>query len=189
MAKGLPPELSGPPILVGDLREVPAELSLFPGVPTEFAGEMRPLPDRKQVLLADGENAAADFYVFTAVPKAGRIWGVVLNDLLLTFDPASPNKGNNFGVPWIPISIRNFEGKEIVRVYTDEYGRYNALVPSTWTSTCRRRAASARACSPVCLNDPGPIPDPENPGSSSSTPGTTRATGASARIGTSSPAR
>ena len=43
------PELL-PPISVGDLHLVPAELTLFPGVGAPFAGQMRPLADRKQIL-------------------------------------------------------------------------------------------------------------------------------------------
>ena len=50
---------------------VPAELSLFPGVTSVFAGQQRPLCDRKQVILSNGQNAAADFHLFTDVPKAG----------------------------------------------------------------------------------------------------------------------
>jgi len=153
-----------PPICVGELRQVPEVLNLFPGVEAPYAGQWRPLPDRKQVFLEQGQNAAADFFMFTEVPKAGRIWGVVFNDVLLEFDPNNPNKGTNLGVPWLPISIKDWRGNELVRVYTDEWGKYNALVPSTFTVNLPTPSGVSPNILSVHLNDPGPIPDPNNPG-------------------------
>ena len=69
---------------------VPAELSLYPGEPAFYAGQHRPLCDRKQVTLINGKNAAADFFMFTMVPKAARGVGLVNNDLGITANPASP---------------------------------------------------------------------------------------------------
>ncbi len=153
-----------PPVCVGEPHRVPAELSLFPGVPAPFAGTTRPLCDRKQVRMGRGQNSAADFFVFTEVPKAGRIWGMVLNDVLLEFNPDSPKKGTNFGVPWLPISIKDFRGNELVRTYSDEWGKYNALVPSTYTVNRPTPTGVSPGMLTVCLNDPGPIPDPSTPG-------------------------
>lgn len=157
------PEL-GPPLCVGDIRTVPDELSLFPGIPAPFAGQDRPLADRKLVVLSGGLNAACDFFFFTEVPKAARIWGMVLNDVALEFDPDSPRKGSNLGVAWIPVSIKDWAGVEVARVYTDEWGGYNALVPSTYTNNLGAPSGMSPNILVAHLNDPGPIPDPGNPG-------------------------
>jgi len=153
-----------PPPCVGDGHEVPAELSLFPGIPSAYAGETRPLCDRKQVYLTDGKNAAADFFMLTEVPIAAHIVGMVLNDLANEFDPNSPQFGEKYAPPWIPISIRDWTGKEIVRTHTDEFGRYNVLVPSTFTADRPMPSGMAPNMLTVAINDPGPIPDPTNPG-------------------------
>jgi hypothetical protein len=102
-------------------------------IPAPFAGESRPLCDRKQVTLTEGQNAAADFHVFTHVPKAARAVGFANNDLAAEFNVLSPNFGEKLAPAWIPVSFRDWTGKEIVRIYTDEFGHYNALLPSTYT--------------------------------------------------------
>lgn len=153
-----------PPACVGEDHTVPAFMSLFPDLDAPYAGEVRKLCNRKQVALTSGQNTAADFFFFTAVPKAARIVGMALNDVLLEFDPDSPQKGTNYGVPWIPVAIRDAWGNELARVYTDEWGFYNALVPSTFTVNLPIPTGVAPNMISVCLNDPGPIPDPDNPG-------------------------
>ena len=160
-----------PPICVGDRVEagysatVPAELVLFPGVPAPFAGEVRPLCNRKQITLGGGGlNAAVDFWMYTEVPKASRMVGFVLDDLANEFDPTSPQFGEKFGPAWIPISIRDYTGNEISRIYSDEFGQYNAMVPSTYTVNAPSPTGVSQNMLTVCLNDPGPIPDPSNPG-------------------------
>jgi hypothetical protein len=157
------PELP-PPFCLGEPHVVPPELTLFPGVAGYYAGQTRPLCDRKQAIVRTNQNAAADFYVFTEVPLLGRGWGVVLNDALLEFNPNSPNMANNFGVPYLPISLKDFNGHEVVRVYTDEWGHYDVLVPSTYTANVPAPSGMSPGMLNICLNDPGPIPDPLHPG-------------------------
>jgi hypothetical protein len=69
----------GNPICVGDVHVVPEQLSLFPGVPVvpAFAGKQTRLCDRKLVVLANGQNAAANFFLFTKAPVAGHIAGML----------------------------------------------------------------------------------------------------------------
>jgi hypothetical protein len=154
-----------PPVCVGDTRPVPEFQTLFPGqqLAAPFAGEERPLCDRKQVRVAPGLNAASDFFVFTHVPKAARIWGMALNDVLLAFDPDDPLKGTNFGVPHVPISIQDWSGNEIQRTYTDRWGKYDAVVPSTYTVNVASPSGVAPNILTVCLNSPG-RPDPATGG-------------------------
>ncbi len=156
----VPSQLLMPPACVGDLHTVPAELSLFPGVPAAFAGQDRPLCNRKQIWLGEGMNAAADFFVFTEVPIAAHIVGTSLNDLANTFDPNNPAFGEKAAAAHIPVSIRDFTGREINRVYTDEFGNFNALVPSTFTANLPQPSGMSPNVLIACMNDPGPIPDP-----------------------------
>jgi hypothetical protein len=149
---------------VGEDHLVPDTLSLFEDIEAPFAGQMKPLCDRKSVYLNDGRNAAADFFLYTPVPKAGRIWGMVLNDVLLAFGPDNPMKGNNFAPSWLPVSIRDWTGAEVNRVYTDEWGKYNALVPSTYTVNVAAPSGVSPNMLEACINHPGPIDDPANPG-------------------------
>jgi large repetitive protein len=113
-----------------------------------------PLCDRKQVILSDAQNAAADFFVFTEVPKAGRFVGFILNDLANEFDPDSPSFGEKFAPPWLPVSIRDFKGQVISRVYSDEFGNYNALVPSTFTANLPIPSGYSPNMLTVVINDP-----------------------------------
>ncbi len=159
-----PSPLALPPVCVGDGHIVPAELTLFPGIAAPYAGTSRPLCDRKQITLTTGKNAAVDFALFTEVPVAGHVVGFVLNDVANEFDPRSPTFGEKLAAPFLPISIRDYTGREISRVYTDQYGLYNALVPSTYTMNRPAPSGISPSMMTFCLNSPGPIPDPANPG-------------------------
>ena len=163
----IPTPLLFPAACVGDRAPrypaaVPAELDLFPGIAAPFAGENRPLCDRKLVNLSAGQNAAADFFMFTEVPKAARIVGFVLNDLANEFNPDSPSFGEKVGAPWLPISIQDYEGIEVLRIYSDEWGGYNALVPSTYTKNIGSPTGVSPGMYKLCLNHPGPIVDPND---------------------------
>jgi len=143
---------------------VPGELTLFPGIEAPFAGTYRPACDRKQVALTEGRNTAADFFMFTEVPIAAHFKGMILDDTANEFDPNSPQFGEKYAPPWMPVSIRDWTGREIGRVYSDEWGTYNGLVPSTYTVNIASPSGVSPSMITVCLNHPGPIPDPNNPG-------------------------
>ncbi|MAF84060.1 MAG: hypothetical protein QGH93_05605 [Gammaproteobacteria bacterium] len=153
----IPSPLLLPPVCVGDDHIVPAEMSLFPGEPAPWAGEPRPLCDRKQIMLSDKQNAAGDFFLFTYVPKSARMVGLVTNDLGAEIDPAKPQFQEKYAPPWIPISVRDYSNKEILRFYADEFGQYNALVPSTYSIDIANATGVGPAMHEFCLNHPGPI--------------------------------
>lgn len=155
-----------PPLCVGDMHQVPAQLSLFPGVDVDddYANKQRPLCDRKQIYLAQGKNAAVDFFVFTEVPVAAHLVGVVLDDLANEFNEHTPNFGEKFAPPFMPISIRDWTGREISRVYSDQNGSYNALVPSTYSVNLPMPSGVSPNMLETCINSPGPILD-TRPGS------------------------
>jgi hypothetical protein len=159
-----PSTLALPAQCVGEPHVVPAELSLFAGIPSEYAGQSRALCDRKEVRVADGINAAADFFLFTEVPVAGHIVGMILDDTANEFDPNAPTFGERYAPAWVPVSIRDWTGKEISRVYADQYGTYNALVPSTFTINPPMPSGVSPNMITACMNHAGPIID-ERPGS------------------------
>lgn len=160
-----PSTLALPPVCVGDPHTVPAELRLFPGVECKFAGQTRPLPDRKQVTLSKAQNTPCDFHMFTEVPIASRFVGIILDDLANEFDPSSPQFGEKYSPPWLPVSIRDWTGREISRTYSDQWGAYNAMVPSTYTANVPIPSGMSPNMLTVVLNSPGPIldKDPASP--------------------------
>ncbi|HEY3445009.1 MAG TPA: hypothetical protein VGK67_01550 [Myxococcales bacterium] len=149
------------PACVGEEGTVPAELSLFPGTPAPRAGQLRRLCDKKQVVVADTRATSADFFLFTEVPKAARIWGRVSNDQTVQMDAGHLGRGEHLGAAWMPVSLKDFTGRELVRVYTDEWGRFNALAPSTFTANAPTPAGVSPNMIGVFANDPGPVRNPD----------------------------
>lgn len=145
-----------PSVCVGDDHLVPAELTLFPGVAvgSGYGNTNRPLCDRKQVLLSDGANAVAEFFMFTDVPISAHIKGFILDDTANEGDPNSPQFGEKYAPPYLPVSIRDYTGREIGRTYSDEYGTYNALVPSTYTTNLPAPSGMSPNMLTTCMNDP-----------------------------------
>ena len=174
-----PSALVLPPPIVGDYHLVGDVLTLFPendadgdgspGVAPTFAGKWRPLADRKLVEVRDGKNTAADFHIYTDVPKAARVVGFVLNDLTAEFNAFSPVYGEKGSPGWLPISFRDWKGNEVARTYCDEYGTYNALIPSSYTVNAASPAGIVPNMLTVVLNDPT-MPDPANPASGDRVP-------------------
>jgi len=157
------------PTCAGADHVVPATFS-FDGTPIDsttpqlFAsvGTNVPLCDAKLVRLQEGQNAAADFFVFSQVPIAGRIVGLVTDDLALEFRPGNPRLSDKIGPSFMPISVQDFSGRELVRTYTDEWGQYNALVPSTYTNNIPSPSGISPHMVRVVLNYPG-TPDAPDP--------------------------
>jgi hypothetical protein len=169
----VPSPLALPQPCVGDSRVVPAYFSFVTGPggvlldgydaaasAAPFAGDARPLCDRKQVRLSNGQNAAADFFMFTKVPKAAHVVGMILNDLANEFDPNSPTFGEKYSPPWLPVSFRDWTGREIQRVYADEWGTFNAMLPSTYTVNIPMPSGVSPNMITACMNDAGLIPNP-----------------------------
>ena len=149
---------------VGAMHHIPEFETMFPEqqVPTiNFPYDntmMTPLCDRKQVTLTDGLNAVGAFPLFTQVPRAGRFVGLVTNDLVFEFNPTNVRKGDKLGPSWMPISFKDWQGNEVARVYTDQWGQYETMVPSTFTFAAPDPSGIQPEIITVALNDPGPIP-------------------------------
>jgi large repetitive protein len=138
---------------------VPAELEAFAGV--EIPGRFRDTPsasrpycNKKLVVVAPGTNPFSDFHMFAKAPIAGHIVGMILDDLANEFDPYAPSFGEKYAPPFMPISIRDYAGNEINRVYSDRYGTYNAMVPSTFAYNVPMPSGVAPNMVNVCLNSP-----------------------------------
>ena len=144
---------------VGALRQVPDYNSEFPGAAqaAPFAGAYRHLCDRKEVKVNDESSTLAKFYLFSSTHIAGHFTGTITNDFASEFDPFSPQFGEKFGPPNLPVGLRDFNGNEVARVYSDQWGIYNGLFFSTWSPNPPNPTGYAPQMSIACMNDPGPI--------------------------------
>jgi len=147
---------------VGAERIVPDYNSLFPtaGQNAPFAGATRRLCDRKEVTLEDQATALAKFYVFTPTHIAGHFTGMITNDFASEFDPFSPQFGEKFAPPNLPVALRDYTGNEMGRVYSDQWGIFNGLNYSTFAVNPPNPTGYIPQMMIACMNDPGPIPDP-----------------------------
>ena len=181
-----PSPLLLPPICVGDERLVPQFLSLQTteaGLPIVDPGDLIespgydpaglvgvPLCDRKQIKLSNGQNAATDFFMYSKTPKSAHVVGGILNDLGNEFDPNSPNFSEKFAPPWLPVAFYDWQGTLLNRVHADEFGKFNALLPSTYTVNVPSPSGVSPNMITACMNDAGQVPnedhDPTDPGSS-----------------------
>ncbi|MGC4121321.1 MAG: Ig-like domain-containing protein [Myxococcales bacterium] len=150
------------PECVGAMHRVPDFLALFPQAQqvSPFAGMDRPLCDRKKVVLGDQAQASATFFVFTETPAAANSTGMILDDATAEFNAAAPDFGEKASVPFVPVSIKDSTGQEISRTYSDQWGTYNTLAPSSWTVNPPTPSGYGPNMLVTCMNDPGPIPDP-----------------------------
>ena len=149
---------------VGALRMVPDFISLFPqsGEVSPFAGAMRNLCDRKEVTLQEQQAALAKFWIFTSAHASAHFTGVITDDFTSEFDPFSPQFGEKFSPPDMPVAIKDWTGTEISRVYADHWGTYDGLTYSTWEVNPPNPTGYAPTMMVTCMNDPGtgPTPDP-----------------------------
>jgi len=149
---------------VGAARVVPDYMSLFPqsGQNAPFAGATRPLCDRKEVTLEDQMTVLAKFYVFTSAHIAGHITGIITDDFTSEFDPFSPAFGEKFQPPYLPVSIKDWAGNEVSRVYADQWGVFDGLAYSSWGVNPPDPSGFVPQTFVMCMNDRGTgvAPDP-----------------------------
>lgn len=144
---------------VGAERTVPDLNSLFPGAgqAAPFAGARRRLCDRKEVVLDDQASVLTKFFIFSSTHIAGHFAGTITNDFASEFDPFSPQFGEKFGPPNLPVAMRDFTGNEVARVYSDQWGIYNGLYFSSYSVNPPNPTGYVPQMSIACMNDPGPI--------------------------------
>ena len=95
-----------------------------------------------------------DFHLFTKTPLAGHIVGMILDDTANEFNPAAPAFGEKYAPPFMPVSLRDHTGREFSRVYSDRFGTYNALVPSTFAFNVPMPSGISPNMVTACLNSP-----------------------------------
>jgi IPT/TIG domain len=146
---------------VGENRIVPDYLSLFPQAQetAPFAGATRPLCDRKEVTLANQMSVRVKFALFTSTHIASHYTGVITDDFTSEFDPFSPQFGEKFAPPNMPISTKDYLGNELQRVYSDHWGIYNGVTFSSWDVNPPNITGYSPAMMVQCMNDPGPVLD------------------------------
>ncbi|MDB6042166.1 MAG: hypothetical protein JWM63_717 [Gammaproteobacteria bacterium] len=151
---------------VGAERIVPDYNSLFPtaGQNAPFAGATRRLCDRKEVTVTEQSTALAKFYIFTPTHVAGHFTGTMTNDFASEFDPFSPQFGEKFGPPNLPVAVRDYTGNEMGRVYSDQWGIYDGLNYSTYSVNPPNPTGYIPQMMIACMNDPGPVLDPQGSG-------------------------
>jgi hypothetical protein len=146
---------------VGEARIVPDFMSIFPQAQevAAFAGATRNLCDRKEITLQDQASALAKFYIFSSTHVASHFTGVITDDFTSEFDPFSPVFGEKFSPPDQPVSIKDWAGNEISRVYSDHWGDYDGLTYSTWEVNPPNPTGYGPTMMVTCMNDPGPVLD------------------------------
>jgi len=147
---------------VGETRIVPDYISLYPQSKqvAPFAGASRNLCDRKEVTLSDQMGAIAKFYIYTSTHIASKYTGGITDDYTSEFDPFSPQFGEKFSPPDLPVSLKDWTGSEISRTYADHWGSYDGMTYSTWEVNPPNPTGYSPTMMVVCMNDPGPIPGP-----------------------------
>jgi large repetitive protein len=148
---------------VGMELPVPEFLTLFPGESNpsfKGPGQTWRKCDMKAVPLVPGTNPAPDFYLFTEAPVAGHGVGFILDDTATEFNRFSPSFGEKYAPPHLPVSVQDWTGREITRVYSDQFGSYNFLTPSSFTINPPYPSGVMPNMMVSCMNHPGPIPDP-----------------------------
>ena len=160
------PFLEPPVECVGDPTPVPQYHTLFPDqqVPTDFPGGWSPgitapACDRKYADLTKQRSFVANIGIFTDVPIPARMWGTVWNDLMLEFNPNSPNAAGNLALSWCPVAIKDYKGQTLTRLYTDQWGHFEGLVPSNYDIAPPIPIGLSVSENTVVANDPGPILD------------------------------
>jgi hypothetical protein len=147
---------------VGQARVVPDYISLFPQSQevAPFAGATRNLCDRKEVTLTDQMSVTAKFYIFTSTHIASKFYGGITDDFTSEFDPFSPQFGEKFAPPDLPVAVRDWTGAETSRVYADQWGQYNGMTYSSWEVNPPNPTGYSPTMMVFCMNDPGPIAGP-----------------------------
>ncbi|QCB45696.1 hypothetical protein [Hydrogenophaga sp. PAMC20947] len=147
---------------VGMELPVPAKLTLFPGEDNPAyggAGQTWRKCDMKAVPLVPGTNPAPNFFLYTEAPVAGHGVGFILDDTATEFNRFSPSFGEKYAPPHLPVSVQDWTGREITRVYSDQFGSYNFLTPSSFTINPPYPSGVMPSMMVSCMNHPGPIMD------------------------------
>jgi hypothetical protein len=127
-----------------------------------YEGEDRPLCDTRLITVSDQRSIAPLFSFFTDVPQPGRLFGAVVEDLMLGTDPKEFYYGEKAGIPNAAIGVYDYTGRQVLSTQADANGFFDILLPSTNTFNCPLPAGPCPNMYRVVGNDPG-TPDHPNP--------------------------
>lgn len=144
----------------GDEFEIADSNHMIQMLPPSYYEDPEKNMYKKVVKVAEGMNAAADFYLYTRVPIPGRIVGFLLDDVNIETDPNFIYYGEKRGIPNAPVGIRDFAGKLITTVHSDVNGIFEVLLPSTYTRNIPTPSGVVPNMYQIIGNDPG---DPDDP--------------------------
>ena len=113
----------------------------------------------KQTSVQQGQTQIVDFRMFTDVPKSSRMWGWVSDDLHLESNPYSPNASSNLAPSNVPVAIQDWMGRTMWRGYTDQWGKFEGNVASTYYIYAPNPLGMSAGTFTVQVNNPGPIVD------------------------------
>ena len=120
-----------------------------------FEGQQMPLCTSQIVNVGDASTGGTNFEMFTPVPLATHMWGLLLNDLGITSDPSSINYAEAEGLPHNPTGFRDWTGQVLDTAISDPNGFYESVLPSS----DRANVPSPTGYSPnmylLTGNDPG----------------------------------
>ena len=158
----------------------PSFMSVYPGGVTPFEGKHMPLCNDRLDDLKNGQNVNSDTFVFpdsaantpnasapdqhqgndgTGIQLPSRWFGWVSDDINFDTDPTSIFYGEPRAIPNIPVTIRDFSGRQLLTVNTDEYGYYEALLPAaTSNENCPIPQGICPSEFIVTIDDPGDPP-------------------------------
>jgi hypothetical protein len=102
-------------------------------------------------------GAIAKFYIYTSTHIASKFTGLITDDFTSEFDPFAPTFGEKFAPANMPVSLRDYTGNEISRVYSDHFGAYDGVNYSTWEVNPPNPTGYSPTMMVQCMNDPGPI--------------------------------
>ena len=131
-----------------------------------LVGQERALCDKKLIDLNAQQNANADFTLMTNfvtgpdIQLPGRILGLASNNLTFDGDKQSIWYGEAAPIAHIPVGIRDYKGRLLTTVSTDENGVYEAIVPSLETFNCPIPQGPCPGMYRVVVNDPGDAANP-----------------------------
>ncbi len=100
--------------------------------------------------------ADQDWHSTQTVPKPGRYFGLVLDDLTMTANQNSLTFGEQQGAAYIPIGVYDHTGNHVTTFWTDENGHYEVLLPSTYSINRLTPGGVGPQMYELIINDPGP---------------------------------
>jgi hypothetical protein len=107
-------------------------------------------------------SVLAKFYVFSSTHIASHFTGIITDDFTSEFDPFSPAFGEKFAPANLPVGIKDWNGNQIGRVYSDQHGIFDGLTFSTFAVNPPDPSGYIPNVLDMCMNDrgDGTTPDP-----------------------------